>query len=46
MELRADDEDMIAVLILLGLVLVGFLTIRYGVDSRPVEHGYHRPNLL
>jgi hypothetical protein len=41
---RPDDESMIAFLVLIGLVLVGLLATRYGVDSRPVEHGRHHPN--
>jgi hypothetical protein len=41
---RADDEDMIAILVLLGTIVIGLLATRYGVDSRPVEHGRHRPN--
>ena len=27
--------------ILVAVVLVGFMTIRYGKSSTPVEHGYH-----
>ena len=33
-----------AALILIALVVVFALAAIYGVDSRPVEHGRHRPN--
>ncbi len=36
---------MAAIGILIALVVVGLLAVKYGKDSTPVEHGYHRRNL-
>jgi hypothetical protein len=36
---------MAALLFLIAVIGVCALAARYGVDSRPVERGRHRPNL-
>ena len=36
---------MAALAFLVALIVVCVLAAVYGVDSRPVEHGRHRPNL-
>ncbi len=41
----ADNESMFGILLILGIALLGLLSIRYGVDSRPDEHPRHRSNL-
>jgi hypothetical protein len=33
-----------AAFILIALFVIFFLVAKYGVDSRHVEHGRHRPN--
>ena len=42
----ADDEDMIAVFILIGVLVLIALSVPFGADSRHDESGYHRPNLI
>jgi hypothetical protein len=42
----ADHGSMIGVLVLIGVLAVLGLSLLSGADSRHVEHGYHRPNLL
>jgi hypothetical protein len=47
MALRADDEGMTAVLILLIVLGVLLLSIPFGADSRRTGvNGHHRPNWL
>jgi hypothetical protein len=36
---------MTAIVVLVAIILVCALGAVYGVDSRPVERGHHRPNL-
>ncbi len=36
---------MIAIAFLLAFIGLCVLAARYGVDSRPVERGYHKPNI-
>jgi len=36
---------MYALLIIPALVLLGFLSVRYGADTRPTEHTPQRANL-
>jgi hypothetical protein len=36
---------MAAIAFLIGVIVVCVLAAKYGVDSRPVEHGRHRPTL-
>jgi hypothetical protein len=43
---RADDGSMIGILVLIAVLVALGLSVLSGVDSRHVEHGYHRPNLL
>jgi hypothetical protein len=46
MGLRADHESMIGVLVLIAVLVALGLSVVFGRDSRHVEHGYHRTNLL
>jgi hypothetical protein len=46
MVFRVDDEDMIGILVLIAVLVLLGLSLVSGVDSRHVEHGYHRPDLL
>jgi hypothetical protein len=40
----ADNTTMYALLIIPALVLFGFLSVRYGVDSRPTKNTKQRSN--
>jgi hypothetical protein len=44
MEVRADDEGMTILLVILSLGVFFALAALYGADSRPVERDRHRPN--
>jgi hypothetical protein len=46
MVFRADDGGMIGILVLIAVLVLLGLSLVSGVDSRHVEHGYHRPDLL
>lgn len=46
MGLRVDHGSMIGILVLIAVLVVLGLSVLSGADSRHVEHGYHRPNLL
>jgi hypothetical protein len=46
MVLGGDDETMIGILVLIAVLVVLGLSVLSGADSRHVEHGYHRSNLL
>jgi hypothetical protein len=46
MVVRADDGSMIGILVLVAVLVALGLSVISGVDSRHVEHGRHRPNLL
>jgi hypothetical protein len=46
MVIGVDDESMIGILVLIAVLVALGLSVFFGADSRHVEHGYHRPNLL
>jgi hypothetical protein len=43
--LLRHDQGMAAIVFLVAVIGVCVLAARFGVDSRPVERGRHRPNL-
>jgi len=46
MVFRVDHETMIGILVIIAVLVVLGLSVLSGADSRHVEHGYHRTNLL